>query len=181
MSQGAWDFLEKNNLFLKCNKKIDCSWKKKDCFYMVKKILSKYAVNLKKTIGRSREGHEDSEKSLVLSGYMLLQVLYVKFVATLALINLRRQINRPNCTISSVLCQIFLQLATLALIQFLATNKSAKLYVFKCCMSYFSSAPYARHHNLRLQINQPNCTISSLVCPVFLRLATLALTVSNFK
>jgi hypothetical protein len=111
------------------------------------------------------------------SGYMLLQVLYVKFVLgslRSPSYNLRRQINRPNCTISSVLCQIILQLATLALIQFLATNKSTKLYHLKCCMPNFS-------HNLRLQINQPNCTISSLVCPIFLRLSTLALTVSKFK
>jgi hypothetical protein len=43
-------------------------------------MLSEYAVNLKKTIGRSREGHEDSKKSSVLSGYRLFQVLYVKFV-----------------------------------------------------------------------------------------------------
>jgi hypothetical protein len=48
-------------------------------------------------------------------------------------------------------------------------------------LSYMGDGPYARPHNLRLQINQPNCTISSLVCPIFLRLATLALTVLNFK
>jgi hypothetical protein len=38
------------------------------------------AVNLKKSIGISREGHDDSNKSPVLSGYRLFQVLYVKFL-----------------------------------------------------------------------------------------------------
>jgi hypothetical protein len=50
-------------------------------------MLSEYALNLNKTIGISREGHEDSKKSLG---------LYV---------------------ISGVVCHIFLGLATLALIQ----------------------------------------------------------------
>jgi hypothetical protein len=40
--------------------------------------MSEYAVNLKKTIGRSREGHEVSKKSSVLSCYRLFHVLYVK-------------------------------------------------------------------------------------------------------
>jgi hypothetical protein len=41
-------------------------------------MLSEYAVNLKKTIGRSRQGHDASTKSAFLSGYRLFQVLYVK-------------------------------------------------------------------------------------------------------
>jgi hypothetical protein len=40
-------------------------------------MFSEYAVNLKKTIGRSREVNEDSKKSPVSSGYRLFQVLYV--------------------------------------------------------------------------------------------------------
>jgi hypothetical protein len=125
-------------------------------------MLSEYAVNLKKTIGRSREGDEDSNKSSVLSGYRLFQVLYVNFVLgslRSPSYNLRRQINRlfqvfyvqfcfsslrspshsfeqqinpPNCTISSVIC-------------YLGSIRSPS-------------------YNFRQQINRPNCTVSSLVC-----------------
>jgi hypothetical protein len=121
-----------------------------------------------------------------------------------------QQINLPNCTISSLVYQIFLSLATLTLIQFSTTIKSNKLHHFntliaigslshalpssfypgraawvislahmvnfKCYMSikFVLGSLRSTSYHFRQQINLPNCTISSLVCQIVLRLATLA-------
>jgi hypothetical protein len=173
-------------------------------------MLSEYAVNLKKTIVRSREGHEDSKKSSVLSDYRLFQVLYVKFVLGSLhspSYNLRRQINRPfqvfyvKFFFSSLRSpsysfeqqinrpnrpfQVLYVKFYFGSIRSPSYNFRRQIHRPNCTISSLVcpifSTRYAHPHSLKLQIKQPNCTISSLVCPIFLWLATLALTILNKK
>jgi hypothetical protein len=80
------------------------------------------------------------------------QVLYVNNILLGSLrstsYNFRQLINRPNCTISCLVCQICPRLASFALIQLKKTNQLTKLHKFISCMSIVSFACYARSHTI---------------------------------